>query len=182
METPAFVQVTGTYDPRPYQLKPDDQGPQYDNSLRSQGGVLPETSCAGYPMYLEYFGNGVFCLRCCKFAFSNYCNPSLDTRGCVAGIPGIYNQPGFTNTYTSVNDPLFGRDPNPPAVDFNNCNPYTDTCANSTRGFVCCQSQSLPKNTSSGYTYDNIKTTCQHNSWCIPGTALPLMNFVSVLL
>ena len=116
-----YSQVTGRYNPSAYGLSPQDYGnlficlvlftigTQWDDSLRSQGGVLPDSGCAGYQQYLEYFGNGEFCIRCCNFAFSYYCDPSQDTRGCRAGtmdwslikneigIPGDYNTPGFTN-------------------------------------------------------------------------------------
>lgn len=81
-----YSQVTGTYDPSKYGLNPNDDGTQYDDSLASQGGVLPDSGCAGFQGYLEYFGGGTFCIRCCNYAFSYYCNPSLDTRGCRAGM------------------------------------------------------------------------------------------------
>jgi hypothetical protein len=80
--------VTGTYDPELYGLNPNDLGTQWDNSLASQGGVMPHSGCAGTPQYLELFGSNIFCLRCCNYAFSHYCNPSNDTQGCWSAIPG----------------------------------------------------------------------------------------------
>lgn len=145
-------------------------GTQLDNSLLSQGGVLPESGCADHPAYLEYIGASVFCLRCCNYAFSNYCNPSNDTIGCRLGIPGNYG-PGFDVTYASVTDPIFGSNPNPPVLNGNNCYPGTDTCA--TPNYICCRSKSV--NTKNGTKFDRIKTTCQYPGDCVDGTTGPLI-------
>jgi hypothetical protein len=147
-------------------------GTQLDNSLLSQGGVLPESGCVGHPAYLEYIGASVFCLRCCNYAFSNYCNPSNDTVGCRVGIPGNYG-PGFDGTFAAVDDPLFGVNPNPPVLNGNNCYPGTDTCA--TENYQCCRSKSV--NTNNGTKFDRIKTTCQYPADCVDGTSGSVIDF-----
>lgn len=159
-----YSQVTGRYNPSAYGLSPQDYGTQWDDSLRSQGGVLPDSGCAGYQQYLEYFGNGEFCIRCCNFAFSYYCDPSQDTRGCRAGIPGDYNTPGFTNNGLPViagsSPSLFGSAPYPRPYyvpDWAQCAPATDTCISSS--FTCCQS---PEDALIG----NGKTTCRAPGYC----------------
>lgn len=159
-----YSQVTGTYDPSKYGLNPNDDGTQYDDSLASQGGVLPDSGCAGFQGYLEYFGGGTFCIRCCNYAFSYYCNPSLDTRGCRAGIPGDYDTPGFTNNgnpaVTGSASSSFGSapDPRPNYVpDWAQCAAPSDTCMSS--GFTCCQA---PADASAG----NGKTTCRAPGYC----------------
>ena len=175
-----YSQVTGTYDPSKYGLNPNDDGTQYDDSLASQGGVLPDSGCAGFQGYLEYFGGGTFCIRCCNYAFSYYCNPSLDTRGCRVGtlfsiyiylltllnlgIPGDYDTPGFTNNgapaVTGSASSSYGSAPNPRpdyVPDWSQCAAASDTCMSS--GFTCCQA---PADAQAG----NGKTTCRAPGYC----------------
>lgn len=158
-----YFQVTGTYDSSKYGLNPNDQGTQFDDSLASQGGVLPQSGCRGAQGYLEYFGANIFCIRCCRHAFSFYCDPSHDTRGCAKGIPGDYG-PGFSNNGVGVNGSpgsTFGSAPTPPrpgiVSDWAQCSPHTDKCASS--GWTCCQA---PADAAAG----NGKTTCRAPGYC----------------
>ena len=96
-------------------------GTQFDDSLASQGGVLPNSGCAGKGMYLEYFSASQYCLRCCNDAFSSYCDPTKDTQGCSGGIPGD-NGPGFSDTAGTAPPPI-------PVVNYHGCAPKVDTCS-----------------------------------------------------
>lgn len=80
VKTPHYIQVTGQLNGVAGGYNPADEGTQFDDSLASQKGVLPESGCVGYPMYLEYFSGSQYCLRCCHHAFSSYCDPTHDTQ------------------------------------------------------------------------------------------------------
>jgi hypothetical protein len=88
VRTEHYIQVTGSINPSAGKYNPSDDGTQFDDSLISQGGVLPASGCAGYGQYLEYFSARIFCVRCCNDPFSSYCDPTKDTQGCSGGIPG----------------------------------------------------------------------------------------------
>lgn len=158
-----YSQVTGRYNPSAYGLSPADQGTQFDDLLAEYKGVLPNSGCAGFQTYLEYLGSGVFCIRCCKYAFSYYCNPSYDTVGCYNGIPGDYDSPGFTNNgvpaVTGSAPSTFGSAPIPIRTlvpDWLACAPATDTCS---PGFTCCQSPAAAA-------AKNGVTSCRATGYC----------------
>ena len=154
VKTSAYSQVTGKYNPAAYGLNPNDQGTQWDNSLKSQGGVMPQSGCAGFPQYLELFGSNIYCLRCCTEAFSSYCNPSHDTLGCEFSIAGNYGD-GFSD---GVGDPV---PPKSLVSDYENCTTDVDVCASN--NFQCCVAIG---DWQSGDPHRKSKTTCRPPSDC----------------
>lgn len=116
----------------------------------------------------------MFCLRCCKDAFSSFCNPSDDTQGCYSafGAGADFSPSGFTNNGVRVNGSpptqVVGSVPaaqSTPVSAYLDCSPVTDSCKN---GFVCCQS-SIDVKAGEG------KTTCRPSNDCASGGKNPFV-------
>ncbi|KAF9424662.1 hypothetical protein BGZ76_003485 [Entomortierella beljakovae] len=79
-----FVQITGLFNRRSYNLRRRDGGGQYDTKAPRRA------KCYGYPYFVELVEPDIekYCLRCCKH--KKDCPTHMSHRGCVKVIGGIY--------------------------------------------------------------------------------------------
>ncbi|KAF9118727.1 hypothetical protein BGW39_000920 [Mortierella sp. 14UC] len=79
-----YVQITGRFDRRKYQLHSNDHGGQ--NDPNSPAGA----KCAGYNYFVSFVepDEQIYCLRCCKYKAD--CPTHKPTEGCRSVLGGSY--------------------------------------------------------------------------------------------
>ncbi|KAH7030380.1 hypothetical protein BKA57DRAFT_511174 [Linnemannia elongata] len=80
-----YVQITGKFNRRSYDLRRHDGGGQYDMEFP------PGAKCSGYPYFVELVEPKIerYCLRCCKH--KKDCPTHISTDGCLKVIGGKYH-------------------------------------------------------------------------------------------
>ncbi|KAJ6627336.1 hypothetical protein B0H10DRAFT_1993981 [Mycena sp. CBHHK59/15] len=117
IQTPDFIQITGTGDMTLLNIPIDDQGGELDphgadGNGNPIGGLVFSTAFGKLEQVFEwtnFMGTGQFCFRACNPAGHNapgFCQHIYDTLGCPWNMPGNYQNGSFDSCKADSGEPM----------------------------------------------------------------------------